>query len=61
MALQTSFDLRWYYKEFSGDPVVRLHTFTAEGTSSSRAWGTKIPQTERCGQKKEEEEDGVTS
>ena len=32
------------FRDFSGGPVVRIHTFTAEGVGSIPGWGTKIPQ-----------------
>ena len=38
--------------EFVGGPVVRLHTFTAEGPGSVRGQGTlKILQATQCSQK----------
>ena len=40
-------------KELPGTPV-GLHAFTANGLGSIPGWGTKIPQTMKCSQKKKE-------
>ena len=40
-------------EEFSGGPVVKTWAFTAMDLGSAPGWGTKFPQAEWCGQKKE--------
>ena len=39
-------------QEFPGGPVVRIHTFTAEGVGSVPGRGAKTPHAEQHGQKK---------
>ena len=42
-----------YSREFPGGLVVRILGFHCRGPGSIPGWGTEIPQTVQCGQKKD--------
>ena len=44
--------LKKKFRDFPDDPIVKTLPSNVEGISSIPGWGTKIPHTEGCGQKK---------